>query len=154
MAVRQTADRVIAFWIRLRPGLLGPVLIMNIDSGISHQRLIILKIENPVTRLYALLYNMIRDQDIKKKINVLAGNPGRYVISANFEDLKIMCGIVRIKEETIRPFLSDSNIDINQDTITIISRKRLEEKLVFFKTRAGQIASNLVWMGKTLRKSN
>lgn len=110
----------------------------------SHQRLIILKIQNPVTRLYALLYNMIRDRAIKKNISEAETYAMQQTLSTNFDDLKVMCGILKIKDESIRAFREDHNIVIEDQEICVLSRKRLEEKLVFFKTRAGHIAADLV----------
>ncbi|MCB1147224.1 MAG: cyclic nucleotide-binding domain-containing protein [Leptospiraceae bacterium] len=110
----------------------------------SHQRLIILKIENPVTRLYALLYNMIRDKSIKKRTPNADTYHSEQIITTTLDNLKTMCGLLKIKDESIKTFLVDNNIEIQKNQIIVRSRKRLEEKLIYFKTKSGQIASDLV----------
>ncbi|MCB1318272.1 MAG: Crp/Fnr family transcriptional regulator, partial [Leptospiraceae bacterium] len=110
----------------------------------SHQRLIILRIEQPVTRLYAFLYNSIRDRDIKMARPVNQSYSEKHHFQITFDELKTMCGIIRVKPETLKEFNNDSNIEITDTEIIVHNRKRLEEKLVFFKTRAGQIAADLV----------
>ncbi len=110
----------------------------------SHQRLIILRMQLPEKRLYAFLYNSIRDQDIRKGTNLQASYASVYSFPIAFEELCSMCGIIKVKKETIQDFLSDSNIIISKDRITVKSRKRIEEKLGHYKTKQGQIIAKLI----------
>ena len=110
----------------------------------SHQRLIILRIKEPITRLYALLYNMLRDQDIKRRNKIDESYRQEHIVKTGLSDLKTMCGILRIRDDAIKSFLADPNLEIRDNQITVRSRQRLEEKLVFYKTRSGQIAAELV----------
>ncbi|WP_411823656.1 Crp/Fnr family transcriptional regulator [Leptospira sp. 'Mane'] len=109
----------------------------------SHQRLIILRMQSPVKRLYAFLYNSIRDQDIRKGANLTASYATTYQFPLAFEELCSMCGIIKVKNETIEEFLTDSNIVISKDRITVKSRKRIEERLGQYKTKQGQILAKL-----------
>ncbi|MBE7440367.1 MAG: cyclic nucleotide-binding domain-containing protein [Spirochaetales bacterium] len=110
----------------------------------SHQRLIILRIKEPITRLYALLYNMLRDQDIKRRNKIDDSYRQEHIVKTGLTDLKTMSGILRIRDDAIKSFLTDPNLEIGANQITVRSRQRLEEKLVFYKTRSGQIAAELV----------
>lgn len=109
----------------------------------SHQRLIILRMQSPVKRLYAFLYNSIRDQDIRKSTNLTTSYASTYTFPIAFEELCSMCGIIKIKKESIHEFLTDSNIQIERDRIHVKSRKRVEEKLGQYKTKQGQILAKL-----------
>ncbi len=109
----------------------------------SHQRLIILRMQSPVKRLYAFLYNSIRDQDIRKGTNLTTSYATTYQFPVTFEELCSMCGIIKVKNETIEEFLTDSNIVISKDRISVKSRKRIEERLGQYKTKQGQILAKL-----------
>ncbi len=109
----------------------------------SHQRLIILRMQSPVKRLYAFLYNAIRDKDIRKGTNLTQSYAMEYRFPIAFEEVCNMCGILKVKKETIQEFLSDSNVVISRDLITVKSRKRIEEKLGQYKTKQGQILAKL-----------
>jgi CRP-like cAMP-binding protein len=110
----------------------------------SHQRLIILRLTSAVTRLYAFLYNSIRDQDIRHKRSFADSLIQPHTFYLTLEQLCSMCGIIKIKNENIQEFLSDSNLEITQGKITVKSRKRIEEKLGQFKSKEGQIIAKLV----------
>ncbi len=110
----------------------------------SHQRLIILRMQSPVKRLYAFLYNSIRDQDIRVGRSLSQSYNLSYTFPMAFDELCSMCGIIKIKKESIQDFLSDTNILIEKSKITVKSRKRIEEKLGGHKTKQGHMISNVV----------
>lgn len=107
----------------------------------SHQRLVILRLKDPIARLYAFLYNLIRDDEIKGQRPKNSNDP--YVFHLNLDDLKKMCGIGRIDDEKIKPLLDDRNIEFEDHQVTVHNRKRVEDRVAFFRTRVGQISSSL-----------
>ncbi|EOQ87175.1 cyclic nucleotide-binding domain protein [Leptospira yanagawae serovar Saopaulo str. Sao Paulo = ATCC 700523] len=125
----------------------GPSLLQKIFESIarriwfSHQRLVILRLKTPVTRLYAYLYNSIRDQDIRLGRNLDVSLSTPHTIYIQMDELCNMCGIIKLKQESIDEFKADTNLVIEPNRITIKSRKRLEEKLGHFKSKEGQIVA-------------
>ncbi len=109
----------------------------------SHQRLIILRMQSPVIRIYAFLFKMIRDQEIRKGLSVQKNMEATYVIPMAFSEICNMCGIIKIKNESIHEVLTDSNIVIEKDNNTVKNRKRIEEKLGQYKTKSGQLLAKL-----------
>lgn len=110
----------------------------------SHQRLIILRLTSSVTRMYAFLYNSIRDQDIRQKRSYADSISQPHTFFLTLEQLCNMCGIIKIKQDNIQEFLSDPNLEIQTGKIVVKSRKRIEEKLGQFKSKEGQIVAKLV----------
>ncbi len=100
--------------------------------------------QSPVKRLYAFLYNSIRDQDIRVGRSLSQSYNLSYTFPMAFDELCSMCGIIKIKKESIQDFLSDTNILIEKSKITVKSRKRIEEKLGGHKTKQGHMISNVV----------
>nr|WP_232369137.1 Crp/Fnr family transcriptional regulator [Leptospira abararensis] len=125
----------------------GPSLLQKIFESIarriwfSHQRLVILRLKTPVIRLYAYLYNSIRDQDIRLGRNLDESLANAHTIYIQMEELCNMCGIIKVKQDTIHEFMTDTNLVIEPTRITIKSRKRLEEKLGHYKSKEGQIVA-------------
>ncbi len=109
----------------------------------SHQRLVILKIKIPVIRLYAYLYNSIRNQDIRLRKRNDFNPDAEHIFTMTFEELCSLCAIYKIKRESVQDFFRDSNIVIGKGTITVKNRKRLEDRLGTYRTREGQIANIL-----------
>lgn len=105
----------------------------------SHQRLVILKLKDPVSRIYAFLYNMIRDYDIRKRLSTDMTRSYEFLLK--FEDVKKMCGVAKLSDEKFEFVFKDSNLEINADNIVIGSRKRIEEHVSYYRTNAGQISS-------------
>ncbi len=105
----------------------------------SHQRLVILRIKEPVSRVYAFLYNLIRDHDIRTR------NPDSteesYTFSMNFEDLKKMAGMGNLNDKKVETVLTDPNIVWGKTEIQIRNKKRIEEKVAFYRSQAGQITT-------------
>jgi CRP-like cAMP-binding protein len=106
----------------------------------SHQRLVILRIANPITRLYAFIYNLIRDLEIKNKTQ--DDNRNTYEFSISLTELKKMCGLVKLSDDKIQEFLKDQNLKVEPNRIRILNRKRIEEKVAFYKTRSGQLSAS------------
>ncbi|MBV6494598.1 MAG: hypothetical protein LDLANPLL_02631 [Turneriella sp.] len=104
----------------------------------SHQRLIIFKIGEPLVRLHAYLYNLIRHQNLQASRK---GADQSYEFPITFDELRILCGILRIKEDTQARFLSDSNLIVGEKTITVKSRKKLEDQIAYYRAKSGQIIS-------------
>lgn len=103
----------------------------------SHQRLIIFKISDPLVRMYAYLYNLVRNQNLRTRER--GGQDHAYRFEITFEELKTLCGIVRLKDSTHANFLSSGNFILAPDSITIKSKKRLEDTIAFYRAKSGQI---------------
>ncbi|GBF49560.1 cAMP-binding protein [Leptospira ryugenii] len=110
----------------------------------SHQRLIILRMESPTIRLYAMVFKMIRDQEIRKGLNSLTNAEASFTIPLSLKELCNMCGLLKIKSETIREFLSDTNLKIEANQITVKHKKRIEEKLGAHKSRSGNLIAKII----------
>ena len=105
----------------------------------AHQRLIILKISDPIVRLYAYLYNLMRNQSMRVRDKDLQDQSYRFELTV--DDLKRMCGILRMKEATEQQFRTNPNLIITPHDITIKNRKRLEDQIAYYKAKSGQIIS-------------
>lgn len=103
----------------------------------SHQRLIIFKINDPLVRMYAFLYNLVRNQNMRMKDK--GGQDRSYKFDITLEELKIMCGIMRLKETTQASFMTNNNFIIDEGSITIKSRKKLEDQIAYYRAKSGQI---------------
>lgn len=109
----------------------------------SHQRLVVLRIPDPVSRIYAFLHNLIRDEMIRRGRNAEQVMRESFTFEMNLAHLLKMSGILKLSEESLRKLKEDSNITFGAETITVHDRKRLEEK-VPYKTKTGQISANIV----------
>jgi CRP-like cAMP-binding protein len=105
----------------------------------SHQRLIIFKINDPLVRMYAFLYNLVRNQNIRMKEKSVQDHAYKFDITLT--ELKIMCGIVRLKDTTESAFLTNTNFIIAPDSITVKSRKKLDDQIAYYRAKSGQIIS-------------
>ncbi|MBM9590923.1 cyclic nucleotide-binding domain-containing protein [Leptospira sp. 201903075] len=146
-AITETKSKILRVTAENLFESVGPSLLQKIFESIarriwfSHQRLVILRLKTPVIRLYAYLYNSIRDQDIRLGRNLDESLANAHTIYIQIEELCNMCGIIKVKQDTIQEFLSDTNLVIEPNRITIKSRKRLEEKLGHYKSKEGQIVA-------------
>ncbi|MCW7468106.1 Crp/Fnr family transcriptional regulator [Leptospira kanakyensis] len=146
-AITETKSKILRVTAENLFESVGPSLLQKIFESIarriwfSHQRLVILRLKTPVIRLYAYLYNSIRDQDIRLGRNLDESLANAHTIYIQLEELCNMCGIIKVKSESIQEFLSDTNLVIEPNRITIKSRKRLEEKLGHYKSKEGQIVA-------------
>ncbi|PJZ44953.1 Crp/Fnr family transcriptional regulator [Leptospira brenneri] len=146
-AITETKSKILRVTAENLFESVGPSLLQKIFESIarriwfSHQRLVILRLKTPVIRLYAYLYNSIRDQDIRLGRNLDESLANAHTIYIQMEELCNMCGIIKVKSESIHEFLSDTNLVIEPNRITIKSRKRLEEKLGQYKSKEGQIVA-------------
>ncbi len=109
----------------------------------SHQRLVVLRIPDPINRIYAFLHNLIRDEMIRRGRNAEQVMRESFAFEMNLAHLLKMSGILKLSEESQKKLKEDSNVTFAADTITVHDRKRLEEK-VPYKTKTGQISANLV----------
>lgn len=103
----------------------------------SHQRLTIFRITDPLVRMYAFLYNLVRNQNIRMKEKSMQDKAYKFDITLS--ELKIMCGIVRLKDVTETAFAANNNFIIAPDSITIKSRKRLDDQIAYYRAKSGQI---------------
>lgn len=103
----------------------------------SHQRLIIFKITDPLVRIYAYLYNLVRNQNLRTKDKT--GLDRAYKFDITLEELKILCGIMRLKDTTEASLRTNTNFIIAEDSITIKSRKKLEDQIAYYRAKSGQI---------------
>lgn len=109
----------------------------------SHQRLLILRIPDPVARTYAFLYTLIRNDLIRKGKDFDHTNSQAFEFKMDLADMQKMCGILKVSPEKLRPLMEDTNLDLREDSITVRNSKRLMDK-VPFRTETGQIAPNLI----------
>lgn len=103
----------------------------------SHQRLIIFKITDPLVRMYAFLYNLVRNQNMRMKDK--SGQDRSYKFDITLSELKTMCGIVRLKDSTESALAGNTNFIIAPDSITVKSRKKLEDQVAYYRAKSGQI---------------
>lgn len=105
----------------------------------SHQRLIIFKITDPLVRMYAYLYNLVRNQNLRTKDKT--GQDRAYKFDITLSELKILCGIMRLKDSTEASLRTNTNFIIADDSITVKSRKKLEDQIAYYRAKSGQIIS-------------
>jgi CRP/FNR family transcriptional regulator, cyclic AMP receptor protein len=103
----------------------------------SHQRLVIFKIGDPLVRMYAYLYNLVRNQNLRTKDNSAQDKSYKFFIT--LPELKILCGIMRLKDATEDAFRANDNLLVDDDSITIKSRKRLADQIAYYRAKSGQI---------------
>jgi len=103
----------------------------------SHQRLIIFKIGDPLVRMYAYLYNLVRNQNLRMRDN--SAQDKSYKFGITLSELKTLCGIMRLKDTTEASFRSNDNLIVAEDSITIKSRKRLADQIAYYRAKSGQI---------------
>ena len=51
------------------------------------------------------------------------------------DDVSVTPGIADLRDESIREFLSDENIDISDHTIHIIDKKKIDDKAALYRNR-------------------
>lgn len=110
---------------------------------ISHQRLAILRIPDPIPRLYGFLYNMIRNQKIKSG-SVDEKKKVDYSFLITMDELLVMCGIMKIDPEKLQPFYRDANLVIETNQIRVLNAKKIEEKVSSYLGGYGQISVDLI----------
>lgn len=64
-----------------------------------------------------------------------------YTFQITFAELKTLCGIMRMKESVENTFLNDNNLVVDETSITIKSRKKLEDQIAYYRAKSGQIIS-------------
>jgi CRP/FNR family transcriptional regulator, cyclic AMP receptor protein len=99
----------------------------------AHQRISLLDMDDPNAKLYAYLQILISDINSKNKI--WENPPKEYIFAFTIYDLKKMTGLADIKDDLIRDFLSDENIDISNHTISILDRRKVDDKAALYKNR-------------------
>ena len=116
---------------------LGEVLLSKVFESFarriwySYQRVLLLEVDDPVARLYAILQISISDYNARYNIEVQE----RYSFNFTLNDLKKMIGLPQLQDEKIRDFLIDPNIKISGRMITIIEHRELEEKATMYRNR-------------------
>ncbi len=99
----------------------------------AHQRISLLEMSDPNAKLYAYLQILISDINSKNKI--WDNPPKEYIFAFTIYDLKKMTGLAEIKDDLIHDFLSDENIDISNHTISIMDRRKVDDKVALYKNR-------------------
>lgn len=88
----------------------------------SHKRLAILRIPDPGARLYFYLLSLCRTQ----KPHRIQAEGDSYIFPFSVSDLCKMCGLLKVKNESISDFLEDKNISISSNRIEIHNVIKLE----------------------------
>ncbi len=109
----------------------------------SHQRLVILRIPDPVVRTYAFLYTLIRNDLIRRGKEFDHTTNESFEFKMDLADMQKMCGILKVAPEKLRPLMEDTNLVLREDSIVIKNSRRLLEKIPF-RSETGQIAPNLI----------
>lgn len=125
--------------MRIPPRLLfdrvGEAILQKIVQSLArriwfaHQRLSILKVPDALYRVYFLLESMIMDDMIKKGKRPIDHLTDQFYFTMTFDELMIMCGILNIKSETEKHLRADSNLVFENNRISVLNRKRLEDKV-------------------------
>lgn len=103
----------------------------------AHQRLTIFRIDDPQMRMYAYLYNLMRNQNLRTKEKDDGDRSYRFEIT--YQQLKSLCGVLQLKGESEAEFLSNENLVIEEGAIQIRSRKKLADQISFYRARTGQV---------------
>lgn len=101
----------------------------------SHQRLAILKVKSPVARLYFFLLSQTKQ--MRRTGNVAV----KFFYSIT--DLTRMCGLLKVKKETISDILNDDNVAFQKNAILVHDAEELEKKALTYKYRSGKDAERL-----------
>lgn len=101
----------------------------------SHQRLAILRVKSPVARLYFFLLSQTKQW--RRTGNVAVR------FSYSLPDLARMCGVLKVKKESIADILNDDNIVLQKNAILIHDTEALEQKALTYKFRSGKEAERL-----------
>ena len=88
-------------------------------------------------RMYAYLYNLMRNQNLRTKEKEIADRSYRFEI--NYAQLKSLCGVLQLKDSSASEFLSNENLLFADDAITVRSRKKLADQISFYRAKTGQI---------------
>ena len=107
----------------------------------SHQRLVILRLKDPIERLYAFVYNLIRNFDI---IHPQEANKLNYTFNLSMMEMKKMCGLSNMPDAKLEAFTKDTNLVFAEHSVDIKNRKMLEDHINYHKTKIGQISAELV----------
>ena len=125
---------------------MGNQILQKIFEGLarriwfSHQRLEILRISEPLDRLYTLIYSIMRNYEVKNREDF--SDHERIEINISLEELKKMSGLSRVKPERIDGIMKDSNLDVKNKSIIISNRKRLLDRVSGHRTLNGQITAS------------
>ena len=103
----------------------------------AHQRLIIFRIEDPLMRMYAYLYNLTRNQNLRAKEKNPVDRSYRFEITVT--QLMSLCGVLQLKDSSMAELRANDNLVIDDRSITIRSRKRLADQVSFYRAKTGQI---------------
>ena len=137
-AVTETESLVMRFSKDTLLDSVGEIILQKIFESLarriwfSHQRLMILRIADPLARIYAFLSSMIRDKEIRDKIHDAQVS---FEFNIDLDELKKMCGLGKVNHDRIEIFLKDSNIEIGKHVILVKNRKYVDDKIAYYMTR-------------------
>ncbi|MCU0820913.1 MAG: cyclic nucleotide-binding domain-containing protein [Spirochaetes bacterium] len=99
----------------------------------AYKRASIMEMSDPNGRLYCYLQILI--SDINSKDKSWADERAEYIFNFVLNDLKKMIGISDFKNERIREFLTDDNIDISNHSIRIFDKRKIDDKAALYAGR-------------------
>lgn len=97
----------------------------------SHQRLAILRLPDPVARLYFFLLFLCRNNSAASA----SDDTHECMFHFTLDDFKKMCGLLRIRRESIAAFLEDDNVSIQKAGIGVKSIAILESRVHTYRHR-------------------
>ena len=99
----------------------------------AYKRASIMEMGDPNGRLYCYLQILISDVNAKDKN--WADERAEYIFNFILDDLKKMIGISDFKNDRIREFLTDDNIDISNHSIRIFDKRKIDDKASLYRGR-------------------
>jgi hypothetical protein len=103
----------------------------------AYQPLAIFRIDAPQMRMYAYLYNLMRNQNLRTQDKEAEDHSYRFEI--NYAQLESLSGILQLKGSSEGEFLANENLLFEDDAITVPSRKTLADQISVYRARTGQI---------------
>lgn len=103
----------------------------------AYQPLAIFRIDAPQMRMYAYLYNLMRNQNLRTQDK--EADDGSYHFEINYAQLKLLSGILQLKSSSEAEFLANENLLFEDNAIIVPSRKKLADQISVYRARTGQI---------------
>jgi CRP-like cAMP-binding protein len=117
--------------------LVGEKLMQSIFESLSrriwfgHQRLGILRMEDPVARLYVCLFALIQNTHFRTHSPIDTSKNFKFDFSVDI--LKRMSGVLKVNPERILKFLYDNNLEIKEQYIKVKKISVLEDRIFHYK---------------------